>query len=190
MLSAARVFGLILFALPALSAYGQTNEKLLAARFAGPCCQERLAAYGRTDEKLLVIAGEGVRATELSAADLAKLPHRTVRAKDHDGEEATFEGIELYDLLKSVGVPFGTRLRGDKLSLFLLVEAADGYKVVFALPEIDKAFTDRVILLADRRNGKHLSAAEGNLRLVVPDEKRHARWVRQVVRLSIRRSPS
>lgn len=29
---------------------------------------------------------------------------------------------------------------------------------------------------------------EGNLRIVVPHEKRHARWIRQIVTLSIRRS--
>ena len=36
-----------------------------------------------------------------------------------------------------------------------------------------------VVLLADHRDGQPLSTAEGPLRLVVPDEKRHARWVRQ-----------
>lgn len=157
---------ILLLALLALSVQGQTNGT----------------------EKLITVAVESKRAMDFSAADLAKLPRRTVRVKDHDGKEAIFEGIELYDLLKLAGAPFGTELRGDKLSLFLLVEAADGYKAVFALPEIDKAFTDRVVLVADRRDGQPLSAAEGKLRLVVPDEKRYARWVRQVIRLSIQRS--
>ena len=66
------------------------------------------------------------------------------------------------------------------MALYLLVEAADGYRVIFALPELDPAFTERVVLLADHRDGQPLSTAEGPLRLVVPDEKRHARWVRQV----------
>jgi hypothetical protein len=46
-----------------------------------------------------------------------------------------------------------------------------------------------VILLADRRDGQPLAAAEGPLRLVVPDEKRHARWVRQVRSCTVRRAP-
>jgi hypothetical protein len=79
----------------------------------------------------------------------------------------------------------GEQLRGKNMALFLLVEAADGYRAVFALPEIDPAYTDRIILLADRRDGKALSATEGPLRIIVPDEKRHARWVRQVVGLKI-----
>ena len=36
---------------------------------------------------------------------------------------------------------------------------------VFALPEFDVGFTDRVILLADRRQGHALGAVEGPLRL-------------------------
>jgi hypothetical protein len=43
-------------------------------------------------------------------------------------------------------------LLAKRLQEFLVVEAADGYKAVFALPEIDPAFTDRVIIPADRRS--------------------------------------
>ena len=78
--------------------------------------------------------------------------------------------------------------RGSRvdLALFLVFGAADGYHAVFALPELDHAFTDRIIILADRRDGKPLAEKEGPLRIVVPDEKREARWVRQVVSLTIR----
>ena len=69
----------------------------------------------------------------------------------------------------------------------VLAEAADGYRVVFALPEMDPAFTDLTFLLADRRDGQPLGEVEGKLRIVVTNEKRNARWVRQVVALSIRR---
>ena len=75
------------------------------------------------------------------------------------------------------------------MALYLLVEAADGYRVVFALPELDPAFTERVVLLADHRDGQPLTPAEGPLRLVVPDEKRQARWVRQVGSGTVHRAP-
>jgi hypothetical protein len=42
--------------------------------------------------------------------------------------------------------------------------------------------------LVDRCDGKPLSAQEGPLRIVVPGEKRHSRWVRQVVALRIGRA--
>src|SRR5215470_4004052 len=77
---------------------------------------------------LLTIAGEVANPIKLTADDLAKLPHRTVPAKDHDGKDTTFEGIELVELLKLAGVKFGEQLRGKDLALFLVVDASDGYR--------------------------------------------------------------
>lgn len=138
------------------------------------------------DNLVLKIDGEIKRPLALSDADLSSLTRHTVRATDH-GTPAVFEGYALGDVVRLAGVEFGEKLRGKNLELCLVAEAADGYRAVFALPEIDPAFTDRLILIADRRDGKPLSADEGRWRIVVPDERRHARWVRQVVRLSIRR---
>lgn len=137
---------------------------------------------------LLTVSGEVATPLKLTAADLAKSPHRSLRAKAHDGKEASFDGIELGEILKLAGVKFGEQLRGKDLALFLVIGAADGYRAVYALPELDHAFTDRIIILADRRDGKPLAEKEGPLRIVVPDEKREARWVRQVVSLTIRRA--
>jgi DMSO/TMAO reductase YedYZ molybdopterin-dependent catalytic subunit len=123
----------------------------------------------------------------LTLADLASLPRQTVRAKDHEGKEGQFEGVPLCEILTRAGLRLGNDLRGPALALYLVVEASDGYRAVFALPEIDPACTDRVILLADRRDGAPLSAHEGPLQIVVPGEKRHSRWVRQVIALKIGR---
>jgi hypothetical protein len=120
---------------------------------------------------------------------LAQLPRAMVQVHNHAGTVATYAGVLLRDVVALAGVPLGDQLRGDRLALYIVVEAADGYRVVFALPELDAAFTDRVVLLADRRDEQPLSAAEGPLRLSIPEEKRHARWVRQVVALTLRRAP-
>ena len=61
-----------------------------------------------------------------------------------------------------------------------MVEAADGYRVVIALLELDPGFTDLVILLADKVNGHVLNSSDGPFRIIVSGEKRMARWVRQV----------
>ncbi len=137
---------------------------------------------------LLRVRGEVERPLELTISDLGKFPRRAVRAMDHDGKESAFEGVALVDVLRLAGVPIGKDLRGDKLTTQVIAEAADGYRAVFALTELDPAFTDGVILLADRRDDQPLSAAEGPLRIVVPGEKRHARWVRQVIALTVRRA--
>jgi DMSO/TMAO reductase YedYZ molybdopterin-dependent catalytic subunit len=136
---------------------------------------------------LIQVSGEVSHPLALSAADLAKLKHQTVRAKRHDGVESQFEGVPLVDILAQAGVPVGNNLRGPAMALYLVVEASDGYRAVFALAELDPAFTDRVVLLADRRDGQPLSARDGPLQIVVPGEKKHARWVRQVIKLKVGR---
>jgi DMSO/TMAO reductase YedYZ molybdopterin-dependent catalytic subunit len=139
-------------------------------------------------EVLLNVSGEVERPLKLTTADLAKLPRQTVHTKDHLGKEVTFEGVQLGEVLKLAGVKFGEQLRGKDLALFLVIDAADNYRAVFALPELDHAFTDRVILLADKRDSTPLAPSEGPLRIVAPGEKRQARWVRQVSSLTIRRA--
>jgi DMSO/TMAO reductase YedYZ molybdopterin-dependent catalytic subunit len=134
------------------------------------------------------VEGEVSTPLRLTAAELMQLPRQRVSAKGHDQKESRFEGVALFDILKKAGLPTGNELRGKAVTLYLVVEAADGYRAVFALPELDPAFTDRVILLADRRDGQALSSRDGPLQIVVPGEKRHARWVRQVIALRIGRA--
>jgi DMSO/TMAO reductase YedYZ molybdopterin-dependent catalytic subunit len=118
------------------------------------------------------------------------LPHVTLTVKDHDGNTASYEGVTVEELLRRAGVPQGEALRGDALNLCLLVRAADGYRVVFALAELDSMFTDKRVMIAFRRDGAALDNQVGPLRLIVPDEKRHGRWVRRVQDLEVIRVPT
>jgi DMSO/TMAO reductase YedYZ molybdopterin-dependent catalytic subunit len=136
----------------------------------------------------LSVGGEVEPPLALQEADLMKLPRHTARVADHNGVEATFAGAPLVDILRLAGVKLGEQLRGQEMTTYVLVTAADNYQVVFAVAELDPGFTDRVIFLADQRNGHPLSAEEGPLRIIVPGEKRHARWVRQVTTLTVLRA--
>lgn len=137
-----------------------------------------------TDAALKIIAENGT-ATELKAADLAKLPRREIKAKNHDGKETIFSGVDLREVLKLAGVKFGEEGKKANLVSYLTVEAADKYRAVFAMLELEPDFTDKIVLLADTGDGKPLSKEQGNYRLIVPDEKKQARWVRQVIVLRI-----
>jgi DMSO/TMAO reductase YedYZ molybdopterin-dependent catalytic subunit len=145
---------------------------------------------GGASGPVLLVRGEVRERLRISPADLQAMPRKTVRARDRDGKEASFEGVALAELLGRAGAPQGEKLRGEALRVYVLVEAADGYRAVFALPELDPAFTDRVVLLADRRDGQPLDPKDGPFRVVVPDEKRHARWVRQVTALTVQKAPA
>src|SRR5215831_4400289 len=121
----------------------------------------------------------------LSRADLDALPHVKVTASEHSSPPATFEGIPLKNVLEKAGVTFGESMKGKRLATCLLVEAADGYRALIALPELDPAFTDKQVVLALLRDGKPMNEKEGPYRIVIPDEKRMARWVRQVTTLRV-----
>jgi hypothetical protein len=122
--------------------------------------------------------------TVLTLADLEALPRVKVTT-DKPGASTVFEGVALEAVLEKAGLPFGETLRGKRLASCLLVEAADGYRAVIALPELDPAFSDKQIILAFSKDGKPLDDKEGPYRIVIPEEKRMARWVRQVTTLKI-----
>lgn len=125
----------------------------------------------------------------LAAADLAALPRQEVRATGHDGQAHTYQGVALTDLLALVEGPQGKAIHGPVLAQALVAEAADGYRVVFALPELDAAFATQTVILATARDGQPLPAEAGPYQIIVPQEKRPARWVRQVQRLRLVRVP-
>lgn len=118
----------------------------------------------------LTIQTDNGKQTVLSRADIEALPHTDVNTSAA-GAQSTFVGVSLKALLEKAGVAFGEAIRGKRLASCLLVEAADGYKVVIALPEIDSAFTDKQVVLAFLRDGKPLDEKEGPYRIVIPDEK-------------------
>jgi molybdopterin-binding protein len=136
----------------------------------------------------LRITGQIGHPLVLHATDLLTLKRQMVNVSDEKGVRAFYEGVPVAELLSRAGVPLGNQLRGARLKLYVVVAASDGYRVVFALAEFDPDFTNRVILLADRRDGHALSASEGPFRIVVPEEKRHARWVRQVMALDVQQA--
>jgi hypothetical protein len=120
------------------------------------------------------------------SADLAAQPHQDVKAYDfHEKMDHVYSGVPVRDLLEKDGVVFGEKLRGKSLRLVVLVHCSDHYDIAFALAEFDEAFNSRTILLVDRQDGHPLFEGQGPLRLVVPGDKRPARWARMVTSLEV-----
>src|SRR5262249_41129471 len=128
---------------------------------------------------------DGPKPFTVSATDLASMPHTTLATTVHD-QPAAYEGVAVRELLTRAGVPGGEALRGRDLAPAVLVTGADGYRVAFGVAEFDPAFTDRVSILADRKDGKPLTGNEAPFQLVLAGEKRPARWVRQVTSIEVR----
>jgi hypothetical protein len=140
-----------------------------------------IAAPAAAQAPLEVIGPDG----KSVAVALAALERRTVVVEDR-GLRTTFEGVALRDVVARAGAVLGDKLRGTLLAQVVLVTARDGYQVAYAIAELDAAFTDQIVLLADRRDGKPLLPDTGPWQMVVPNDKRPARWMRQVVKIEVK----
>lgn len=136
-------------------------------------------------QAIVKVTGEVITPLALSISDLQQFPQTKVTRKDKDGNDHVYSGVILSAILQKAGVTLGKDLRGENLTKYLQIDAADGYQVIFALAELDKDFTDRTIILADIMDGKPLPAADGPFRIIVQDEKKPARCIKQVTGIKV-----
>jgi DMSO/TMAO reductase YedYZ molybdopterin-dependent catalytic subunit len=148
------------------------------------CVSVALCGLVHAQVGVLRVAGAVPHPLTLSRDEIAGLPHQSVTTSASD-QSARYDGVPLIDILTQAGVPTGEAIRGRELAKYVVVTGADGYRVVFALAELDAAFTDRTVLLADGQNGSMLPDNALPYQLIVPGEKRPARWVRQVVSIEV-----
>lgn len=134
------------------------------------------ARQAATDSLVVEVAGQ---VTVLRAADLAALPQDTIRGRIHDGPEVAYVGPRLAAVLTRAGANLGT-LRGAALAQYVVVEARDGYRVVFAVAELVEEVSGRQVILACQADGRVLGAADGPYRIIAAGESRPARWARMV----------
>ena len=88
-----------------------------------------LVSAGVADAQTLEVSGDVISTTVvLSEGDLTALPQHLVEVRDGD-RTVRFEGPWLADVLERAGVTFG---HGPGLTQYVIVEAADGYSVVYA----------------------------------------------------------
>lgn len=134
----------------------------------------------------LELVGEGGVSKTLSAADLAALPQAEVVTTGRDSSRVVLRGPTIRSLMTLVGAPAGHDLRGPNMLLVVVAEASDGYRVAYALSELDDQFGATTAIVALTNNGAPLPAAEGPLRIALGGGGEHrARWLRQLIRLRL-----
>ena len=77
----------------------------------------------------LAVQNDAGQQTVLTRADIESLPHVKIQTAA-SGTPAAYDGVELKAALEKAGVGFGESLKGKRLASYLLVEDADGYRVV------------------------------------------------------------
>lgn len=139
----------------------------------------------QTPNAKLTVGGDVPKPLVLSDTDLAAFGEQTVNLTDEKGNPVSYSGVPVAAILAKAGAPLGKDLHGANMAIGVIAKAPDGYRVLFPLTDFDPAFSDRTVLLVDRRDGKTLDPHEGPFRLVVPGDKRHARWVRGITSLDV-----
>jgi hypothetical protein len=116
----------------------------------------------------------------LSQTDFRALPHITIKVhNDHTNADETYSGVLLATLLAFVNAPIGTEFHKEALTSYLIASGSDGYSVLLSLAEIDPSFHGGQVLVADARDGQPL-AKSGPFQLIVSEDRRPTRWVRNL----------
>jgi len=124
---------------------------------------------------------------KLRTEELRALPRTTIKVHDaHTNADETYSGVRLADLLAKMGVPLGSELRGQALADYIVATGSDGYLIVLALAEIDPSFHPGEVLVADMMDGKPLDQHSGPFKLVVTEDMRPARSVRNLVSIELK----
>jgi hypothetical protein len=121
----------------------------------------------------------------LSPDELAALPHKSVSVFNaHSKANETYSGVPLADLLSKVGVPLGENVRGKLFMVGVVAEGMDNYRVLYSLAEVDPAIHTGDVIVADTLDGQKLTK-DGAFKMVSSEEKRPARWVRNLTSISV-----
>ena len=166
---------------------GRLNLSVIPTVIAVTCFANSfdVKATEEPDRNVVTVLGTTGKPQSFTVDDLRKLPRTEIEATDRKGQKGKYAGIAVSELLQKVGTAHGESLRGEWLRAFVTVDARDEYRAVFALPEFDADFTDRIIILAYERDGMPLDDRTGPLQIIVPGEKKHARWVRMVKEIRV-----
>jgi hypothetical protein len=155
------------------------------------CCGAAVAAAQQMEHSapspsthLTIKTYEGKTLT-LSPEELAALPHKSVSVFNaHSKANETYSGVPLADLLSKVGVPLGESVRGKLFLTGVVASGMDGYGVLYSLAEVDPSIHTGDVIVADTVDGKKLDK-DGVFKMVSSEERRPARWVRNLASITV-----
>jgi hypothetical protein len=145
------------------------------------------AANHNGPDVLTLLTYSDHKSITLSAAEFKAISHISVTIHNtHTNADETYSGVRVSDLIARLGAPLGSELRGKALANYVVATGSDGYKAVLALGEVDPSFHPGEVLVADAMDAKALDAHSGPFKLVVTEDKRPARSVRNLVSIELK----
>jgi DMSO/TMAO reductase YedYZ molybdopterin-dependent catalytic subunit len=155
------------------------------------------AAYPAEPDSVLHVEGEVPKPSDWTVKRLREelaLQIKPVQFTSR-GKQHTANCLPLLSVLKAAGVQ--TELKMDpkadpkvknaEVRLVVLVEGSDGYGAAFSLAELLPEVGNRQVWLALDLDGEPLTGRDGPTRLIVPDDQKPARWIRNVAVIHVTR---
>ena len=113
------------------------------------------------------------------------MPQSTLRVHNaHANKDEVYTGVAVSDLLRVAGLPFSKETQQTLLRSYLRAQGTDFYFVLFSAPEVEPDLNTSSVLVATGVDGHDLGA-DGAFKLVGSGDKRPARWVRNLVSLTL-----
>ena len=160
-----------------VSVFAQDTSKPSTADLAASANELHILSYTKPGELVLKLS------------DFKALPYTNIAVhNEHSKADENYSGVRLADLLAKMDAPLGHDLRGEALAAYVAAIGSDGYVAVIALAEADPAFHPGEVIVADAMNGQPLDAKSGPFKLIVSEDKRPARWVRNLVSIQLLRT--
>jgi hypothetical protein len=133
----------------------------------------------------LILRGLDGKTVSLTPEEVAALPHKMVSVFNaHTKANENYSGVALADLLAKIGVPHGEEVKGKLFMTAVIAEGTDKYSVLYALAEVDPSIHTGDVIVADLVDGQKLGK-DGAFKMVSTEERRPARWVRNLTEISV-----
>ncbi len=177
-----------LLALALLAPRAVHAQQASAAKNVAPSAEQNAAGSqppAQAKDTLLLMAGANQAQVSISLAEFRALAHVNITVHNaHANADEAYSGVPLAVLLAKLDAPLGEHLRGKALASYIVASGSDGYSVVLSIAEADPSFHGGEILVADTRDGQPLGKS-GPFQLIVSEDKRPARWVHNLVSISL-----
>jgi hypothetical protein len=122
----------------------------------------------------------GGKTTAFSVAELEAMPQKTLKLhNEHTQKDESYTGVLLSDVLAQCGASLSPETQKKFLHSTVRAIGTDKYFVLYAAAEVEGGLHAGDVIVATKMDGGSLGD-DGNLKLISSEEKKPARWVRNL----------
>ncbi len=166
--------------------FALTSALVLSLQFRWAAAQHSTTAQNESAELSNVLTlTVGGHSRQISSTDLSRMPQERITVHNtHSDRDETYTGVALSELLRAGGLLFSKETQATFLRSYLRAEGTDFYFVIYSASEITPDLSNCDVIVATQVNGHDLGR-EGRFKLVSTGDKRPARWVRNLLSISL-----